>query len=187
VLSFPDQRRREPPDTKNHSQRGQNAIGPPEGPYDGLIGTANEVGKWNFAPSSPSEFNEAGLPGRVPGSKVWDTCDYIAGLLGPGLLENAYKACLAHELRLAGHEALREVHLDITYKGLCVENAYIMDIVVDHKVVVEAKAIAKFSDADFAQLNSCLHFANFEVGLLINFHNWPLKDGGIKRLVNTKP
>ena len=36
-------------------------------------------------------------------------------VLGPGLLENAYKACLAHELRLAGHEALREVHLDITY------------------------------------------------------------------------
>ncbi|WP_306601003.1 GxxExxY protein [Geothrix sp. 21YS21S-2] len=74
-----------------------------------------------------------------------------------------------------------------TYKELCVENAYIMDIEVDHKVVVEAKAIAKFSEADFAQLNSCLHFANFEVGLLINFHNWPLKDGGIKRLVNTKP
>jgi hypothetical protein len=23
------------------------------------------------------------------------------------------------------------------------------------------------------------------VGLLINFHNWPLKDGGIKRLVHT--
>jgi hypothetical protein len=48
-------------------------------------------------------------------------------------------------------------------------------------------AIAKFSDADFAQLNSCLHFANFEVGLLINFRTWPLKDGGIKRLVNTRP
>jgi len=111
----------------------------------------------------------------------------VQKVLGPGLLENAYKACLAHELRLAGHEALREVHLDITDKGLCVENAYIMDLVVDHKVVVEAKAIAKFSDADFAQLNSCLHFANFEVGLLSNFHTWPLKDGGIKRLVNTKP
>ena len=81
MLGFPDQRRREPPDTKNHSQLGQDPIGPPEGPYDGLIGTANEVGKWNFAPSSPSEFNEAGLPGRVPGSKVWDTCNYIAGLL----------------------------------------------------------------------------------------------------------
>ncbi len=59
-------------------------------------------------------------------------------------------------------------------------------LVVDHKVIVEAKAIAKFSDADFAQSNNCLHFANFKVGLLINFHNWPLKDGGIKRLVNTR-
>ena len=43
--------------------------------------------------------------------------------LGPGLLENAYKFCLAHELRLAGHQALLEVHLDITYGGLCVPNA----------------------------------------------------------------
>ena len=62
-----------------------------------------------------------------------------------------------------------------------------MDLVVDHKVVIEAKASARFSAADFAQLNRCLHFANFEAGLLINFHNWPRKDGGSKRLVNTKP
>jgi len=54
-------------------------------------------------------------------------------------------------------------------------------------VVVEVKAIEKFSDANFAQLNSYLHFSSFEVGFLINFHNWPLKDGGIKRLINTKP
>ena len=53
-------------------------------------------------------------------------------------------------------------------------------------MVVEAKAIERFSDDNFAQLNSYLHFSSFEVGLLINFHNWPLKDGGIKRLVNTK-
>jgi hypothetical protein len=63
-----------------------------------------------------------------------------------------------------------EAHLDITYEGLCVPNATIMDLVVDDKVVVEAKAIERFSDGDFAQLNSCLHFANFEPGLLINFH-----------------
>ena len=106
--------------------------------------------------------------------------------LGPGLLEDAYKICLAHALRLDGHKALREVHLDITYEGLCVPNACIMDLVVDDKVVVEAKAIARFSDANFAQLNSCLYFSSFEVGLLFNFHTWPLKEGGIKRLINTK-
>jgi len=106
--------------------------------------------------------------------------------LGPGLLEDAYKVCLAHALRLDGHKALREVHLDITYEGLCVPNSYIMDIVVDDKVVVEAKAIEKFSDVNFAQLNSYLHFSSFEVGLLLNFHNWPLKDGGIKRMINSR-
>ena len=37
--------------------------------------------------------------------------------LGPGLLEDAYKICLAPALRLDGHKALREVHLDITYEG----------------------------------------------------------------------
>ena len=61
-----------------------------------------------------------------------------------------------------------------------------MDLVVDDKVVVEAKAIARFSDANLAQLNSCLYFSSFEVGLLLNFHTWPLKEGGIKRLINTK-
>jgi GxxExxY protein len=106
--------------------------------------------------------------------------------LGPGLLENAYKVCLAHRLRLDGHKALCEVHLDITYEGLCVPNAYIMDIVVDDKLVVEVKAIQDFSDANFAQLNSYLHFSSFEVGLLFNFHKWPLMKGGFKRLVNTK-
>ena len=107
--------------------------------------------------------------------------------LGPGLLENAYKICLAHALRLDGHKALCEVHLDITYEGLCVPNAYIMDIVVDDKLVVEVKAIEDFSDAHFAQLNSYLYFSSFEVGLLFNFHNWPLMKGGFKRIVNTKP
>jgi len=48
----------------------------------------------------------AAAPGRprIPRKEIW-----------PGLLDDADKACLAHELRLAGHEALREVHLDITY------------------------------------------------------------------------
>jgi len=29
--------------------------------------------------------------------------------------------------------------------------------------------------------------SHFQVGLLLNFHNWPIKAGGLKRLVNTRP
>jgi len=106
--------------------------------------------------------------------------------LGPGLLEDAYKACLTHELRLQGRKVLREGRLDLTYKGMCVPKVYSMDMVVDDSVLVEAKTVERFSDANHAQLNSYLHFSNFEVGLLLNFRNWPLKDGGIKRLINTR-
>ena len=106
--------------------------------------------------------------------------------LGPGLLEEAYKVCLAHALRLDGHKALQEVRLDITYEGLCIPNAYSMDLVVDDKVVVEAKTTERFIDAHFAQLNSYLQFSGLEVGLLVNFRNWPLKEGGIKRVINSR-
>jgi GxxExxY protein len=48
--------------------------------------------------------------------------------LGPGLLEDAYKVCLAHALRLNGHKVFREVYLDIEWEGLLVERAYRMDL-----------------------------------------------------------
>ena len=52
--------------------------------------------------------------------------------------------------------------------------------------LVEAKTVERFVAVHFAQLNGYLHFAGLEVGLLLNFQTWPLKDGGIKRVVHTK-
>ena len=69
--------------------------------------------------------------------------------------------------------------------GLLVERAYRMDLVVDDRVVVEAKTVEKLVDAHFAQVNSQLRFSGFEVGLLLNFRQWPLKEG-IKRVVHSR-
>ncbi|MBK8988440.1 MAG: GxxExxY protein [Chloroflexi bacterium] len=38
-------------------------------------------------------------------------------LLGPGLMENVYPVCLAHELDLRGVRSQREKPLPIVYKG----------------------------------------------------------------------
>ena len=49
----------------------------------------------------------------------------IQSSLGPGLLEDAYKLCLAHGLRLDGHKVLREVYLDVDWslsEILCVSH-----------------------------------------------------------------
>jgi len=34
-------------------------------------------------------------------------------------------------LRNGGHQVLQEVHLDLTFEGLCVPNAYVVDLIVD--------------------------------------------------------
>ena len=109
----------------------------------------------------------------------------IQSALGPGLLEDSYKHCLAHALRSSGHKVLREVYVDIEWEGLLVEKAYRMDLVVDDRVVVEAKTVEKLVDAHFAQVNLQLRFSGFEVGLLLNFRQWPLKEG-IRRIIHSR-
>jgi len=120
------------------------------------------------------------LTGAIIGAAI-----RVQKALGPGLLESAYKACLAHALHLEGLKAVREVRLDLTWEGLCLPGAYLLDLVVEDKVLVEAKTVDQFVDVHFAQVNSYLRFSGLEVGVLLNFHAWPLKAGGIRRVIRT--
>jgi GxxExxY protein len=92
---------------------------------------------------------------------------------------------LAHTLREKGHKVLREARLDLAYEGLPIPNAYLLNLVVDGKVIVEAKAVGRLADVHVAQVNSYLRFSGLEVGLLLNFRAWPLKEG-LNRVVSTK-
>ena len=60
--------------------------------------------------------------------------------LGPGLLESAYEECLCYELSRSGLRFERQVHLPIRYKGILLQAAHRMDLVVENAVVVELKA-----------------------------------------------
>jgi GxxExxY protein len=103
--------------------------------------------------------------------------------LGPGLLESAYRACLAVELRLRGLGVECEVPVSILYAGVTVEACYRIDILVDRTVVVELKAVEKLMPIHEAQLLSHLRLGDFRAGLLINFNVEHLRDG-IRRVVN---
>ena len=104
--------------------------------------------------------------------------------LGPGLLESAYESCLAYELEKAGLRIQRRVPLDITYDGLRLPAAYKIDLLVEDKVVIELKTVDRLIDFHDAQLMTYLRFSAKRVGLLLNFWRWPMKDGGIKRILN---
>jgi GxxExxY protein len=115
--------------------------------------------------------------------RVVDAAMKVHSALGPGLLESAYEACLAYELRKRGLRVLAQVPLAVVYDGVRIELGYRVDLLVDDTVVVELKAIAKVLPVHEAQLLSYLKLNDYPVGLLMNFHELHLKDG-IKRLAN---
>lgn len=114
---------------------------------------------------------------------VVDAAIEVHSTLGPGLLESAYQACLAYELRNRGLKVLTQVELPITYGGIKLDVGYRVDLLVENAVVVELKTVSKLLPVHEAQLLSYLKLGKYSVGLLINFHVDRLKHG-IKRMVN---
>jgi len=107
-------------------------------------------------------------------------------VLGPGLLESAYEACLVFELRGRGVQVEQQKPLPIRYKEVKLDCGYRLDLVVADCIIVEIKAVEKLNSVHEAQLLSYLKLADFRVGLLLNFHCTILKHG-IRRLVNDFP
>ena len=103
--------------------------------------------------------------------------------LGPGLLESAYEACLAHELELRGFRVERQKPVPLIYDTVRLDCGFRADIVVEGRVVLELKCKVMLHPVDAAQLLSHLRLLNIPIGLLINFHVVLLKDG-IRRMVN---
>jgi len=102
--------------------------------------------------------------------------------IGPGLLESAYEACLAHEMHLQGLRFERQVPLAVCYKGVSLDCGYRLDFLVQDSVVLELKAVEAIQPIHEAQLLSYLKLGGWTVGLLLNF-NVPVLKRGIKRIV----
>ena len=115
--------------------------------------------------------------------QVVDAAMKVHSSLGPGLLENAYEACLEYELQKRGMQAERQVALPVVYDGVRIELGYRLDLLVENEIIVELKAVERLTRIHEAQLLSYLKLSNKKIGLLINFSVLRLKDG-IKRMVN---
>lgn len=106
----------------------------------------------------------------------------IHKVLGPGLLESAYKECLYYELMSSGLNVEKEKPLPIVYKDIKLDQGYRIDLLVENKVVIELKTVEAFTDVHMAQVLTYLRFGHFKLGLLINFNVMLLKDG-LKRFI----
>ena len=57
-----------------------------------------------------------------------------------------------------------------------------MDLLVEHKLILELKSVEEIKGIHEAQLLTYMKLAGVKIGLLINFNNTKLKDG-IRRFV----
>lgn len=104
-------------------------------------------------------------------------------VLGPGLLESLYVECLQIELTERGVPYKARIALPVAFKGRDTGTSYRLDLIVDDRVVVEAKSVERVLPVHRAQLMTYLKLTSCPIGLLINFNEARLVDG-VHRVIN---
>jgi GxxExxY protein len=92
----------------------------------------------------------------------------VSNVLGCGFLEKVYENSLAVELRTRGMAVIQQPRGEVRYKGFNV-GAYVADMIVESRVVIEIKAVRALERVHDAQVMNYLRTTGLSVGLLFNF------------------
>lgn len=76
----------------------------------------------------------------------------------------------------------KQVPLPLIYKDVKLNVGYRIDLMVEHKVIVEIKSVESLADIHMAQIITYLKLSGCRLGLLANFNVMHLKNG-IKRVI----
>ncbi len=115
--------------------------------------------------------------------KILQSCIKIHERLGPGLLESVYEEILHYELHKNNIKCERQVIVPIQYDNVRIGQAFIADLIVEDKVIIELKSVETVLPVHKKQLLTYLKLTGKKLGLLINFNSKLIRDG-ITRVVN---
>ena len=116
-------------------------------------------------------------------SIIIDEGFYIHTQIGPGMLENVYKNCLAYRIQKSGLSVKIEKPVPIIFEEIRMSCGYRLDLLVENKVIVETKSMEAILDIHVSQLLTYLRFTHLRYGLLLNFKTQLFKHG-IRRVIN---
>ncbi len=103
-------------------------------------------------------------------------------LLGPGLLESAYEACLCHELAIRKISFQKQKPVPLVYKEIKLACGFRPDLLVEERVVAELKSVDALGPIHEAIMLTYLRLSGHNLGLLISFNVSILKEG-IRRFI----
>lgn len=115
-------------------------------------------------------------------TKVVDAAFKVHFNLGPGLLENAYEACLAYEISEKGLRVERQVEMPLSYQKVRLDVGYRIDLLVEDQLIIEVKAVESLLPVHRAQVITYLKLSGNQLGFLMNF-NAPVLKKGLERIV----
>lgn len=102
---------------------------------------------------------------------------------GAGLLEGVYKESLSWELKSRDLFVERELEVPIFYKSHSLASPLRLDLLVEKKVIIEAKAVVTYNNIFETQALTYLRLMNLKLALVINFGEKRVSSG-IHRVVN---
>ncbi len=116
-------------------------------------------------------------------SVIVDAAVKVHSVLGPGLLESVYEACLAYELKERGLKVASQIWLPVVYQGMTLDAGLRIDLLVEDQVVIEMKSVEAILPVHDAQLITYLKLSGHRLGFLMNFNVRLLKDGLHRRVL----
>ena len=92
----------------------------------------------------------------------------VLNTLRPGLDEKLYERALVIELRNQGALCEQQKQHQVFYEGELIGNL-IPDLIVDGRLIVDAKVVSAFNDNHTAQMLGYLNVTGLKIALLLNF------------------
>ena len=105
--------------------------------------------------------------------KINGACFAVYNQKGFGFTEPIYQECLRLEFALQGIPYVPQPELPLAYKGQPLIQKFRPDFICYSKIILEIKSVAGLTDAHRAQTLHYLHSTGFELGLLVNFGQFP--------------
>ena len=119
--------------------------------------------------------------------KLVGLCMEVHREFGKGQDEVLYKDAFVVELQRAQIPFTRELKYEVNYKGVILPHHYYADFVIWNKIMFEAKAVERLTDAHVKQVLNYLAISKLELGLLVNFGSDSLEWKRIVRSRRPKP